>query len=324
MSLVKKIKGLGVNLRAAVLFALVLSLLSGLHGSNVQAAAGNGYQVSPVRTDLTMAPGETKDITVYIKNVSPSPVDLKVFANDFKARDETGSPALLLNGENYPHYGLKRYMITPSGTIRLAAGERKAVSVQVKLPAGVKPGGYFGAVRFGPADSDVSSSRTVNLSANVASLVLVKVPGQVNEQLTLTGFGAEQDGHGGKFFTSKRNLQAAVRFENIGDLQEEPFGKILLKKGSTVIQSYEINNVEPKGNVLPGSIRRFSVNLDKLSNFGKYQVEGNFGYGSKGQLITASSTFYIIPLSLVIAVLVIILAVAALAFWLLKGRRRRR
>jgi hypothetical protein len=112
--------------------------------------------------------------------------------------------------------------------------------------------------------------------------------------------------------------------ENIGDLQEEPFGKVILKKGSQVINSYEINTTTPKGNVLPGSTRRFSVPLDGLSSFGKYRIEGNFGYGTKGQLLTASATFYVIPLALLIAALVVIALIIGLISWRLRGRRHRR
>jgi hypothetical protein len=60
---------------------------------------------------------------------------------------------------------------------------------------------------------------------------------------------------------------------------------------------------------LPDSIRRFSVPLTGLGSFGKYTIEGNFGYGSKGQLLSATTTFYIIPLYIIIIAIIIILLI---------------
>jgi hypothetical protein len=52
---------------------------------------------------------------------------------------------------------------------------------------------------------------------------------------------------------------------------------------------------------LPDSVRRFNVPLNKLGSFGKYTLEGNFGYGSSGQLLTAKTTFYIVPVPIILA-----------------------
>ena len=54
----------------------------------------------------------------------------------------------------------------------------------------------------------------------------------------------------------------------------------------------------------PDSIRRFDVKLDKVSSFGKFTLEGNFGYGSSGQLITSKATFYVVPVPMIIGALV--------------------
>jgi hypothetical protein len=123
-------------------------------------------------------------------------------------------------------------------------------------------------------------------------------------------------------FTSNKDLKAAARFENNGNVQEQPFGKIILKKGSKVLQTVEINNTDPRGNVLPDSIRRFEVDLNKVGSFGKYTVQGNFGYGTSGQLLSGETTFYVVPLALIILVAVLILVVLFLIFVLPRLVRR--
>jgi uncharacterized membrane protein len=61
-------------------------------------------------------------------------------------------------------------------------------------------------------------------------------------------------------------------------------------------------------------VRKFSVALNKVGDFGKYSVEGNFGYGSTGQLLTAKTTFYVIPLFMIIVALCTVLLLVFFIF----------
>ena len=72
----------------------------------------------------------------------------------------------------------------------------------------------------------------------------------------------------------------------------------------------------PRGSVLPDSIRRFSVGLgDKTTSIGKYTVAGNFGYGSGGQLVSASTSFFVLPslyIGLAVALLIVLILAAVI------------
>jgi hypothetical protein len=187
--------------------------------------------------------------------------------------------------------------------------------VTIAVPAGTAGGGYYGAIRFAPVGAP--GDKNVNLSASVASLVLVTVPGNLTEKLSIAGFGVAQ----GKdsfdtrtIFFNNKNLKSVVRFQNSGNVQLQPFGKVQLKKGSKIIATYTVNDPANPGNVLPDSIRRFTNNLDKVGSFGKYKIVGNFGYGSNGQLLTASATFYVIPIIVIILIVIVLLLILFLIF----------
>lgn len=85
----------------------------------------------------------------------------------------------------------------------------------------------------------------------------------------------------------------------------------MVKKGDKIIQTVDINKTDPKGNVLPDSTRRFEVKLDKIGAWGKYTVEGNFGYGTSGQLLSGKSTIYVVPATLIIAIIALLLLIVA-------------
>jgi hypothetical protein len=274
--------------------------------------AGNGLRVSPVHTDLTIKPGSNATVDVYITNVTSQTTTFQVFINDFVASgDESGNPALILDeGKSAPTHSLRQFVPALSN-ITLAPNEQKDVKVPINIPTDAPAGGYFGAVRFS-ADSTGTAGKNVSLSASVASLILVKVPGNYKELMSLESIDTRNKDKIHSIFTKNKDIDAVVRFKNQGDIQEQPFGKVTVSKlGSGVIYTTEINSGEAAGNVLPDSIRKFKVPLKNISSFGKYTVQGDFGYG-KGQTLTGSTSFYVIPLPVIIFLLVLVVLLIVL------------
>lgn len=308
-------KLLGVIVLFLAVASLLISSSPTAFAATVTTPATNGYRISPVRTDVNISRGSSDVLTVYIQNASSAVENIQVVTNDFEApSNESGDPSLLLNGATAPSHSLKQFATIENPTLTLQPNQQKAVSVLIKIPMNAASGGYYGAIRFAPVGAP--GNKIVNLSASVASLVLITVPGNLIEHLSIAGFGVSQGNstQTHSFFLSNKNLQAITRFQNSGNVQEQPFGKILLKRGSRTLDTYAINNSSSPGNVLPSSIRLFSVKISKVGWFGKYKIEGNFGYGSQGQLLTAQSTFYVVPILVIVLALLILLLVLFLIF----------
>jgi hypothetical protein len=307
-----------ILIAVAVVILATSSLIGVVLGGSASAAqtsrvGGNSLKVSPVRQDISMDPGTKKTVTVYIQNLTSVQTTLHAAMNDFVAAgDESGKPSIILDEDQYaPSHSLKRFM-TPIKDFTIKANETKQIDLVVSVPKSAAGGGYFGAIRFEPAGQS-DGDENLNLSASVGSLVLLKVNGDIKEQLAVESFEVKQKGKSGKFFTSNKDLQAVARFKNDGNVHVSPFGKVVVKKSGEELSSQEINTSKPLASVLPDSIRKFEVSMGKVGSFGKYTVEGNFGYGSTGQLITAKTTFYVVPVVVLIAIgLGIILLLAAI------------
>lgn len=293
--------GMLVVMAAGLLSAIWIAPAHAQSNPNTQVNNGNGLRISPVRQDLTIRPGTTQTVDVYVQNITNSPARLRAVINDFVASDdEDGKPRILLD-ENAaaPKNSLKGF-VRKIDDLSLQPQQQRIVKVQIAIPADAAGGGYFGAVRFLPTGSD--TSKNVSLAASVGTLLLVTVPGDIKEQAALASLNVNREGgKASNFFTNGNGLTGVVRIQNLGNVQVSPFGKLVLKKSGKEIGSYEINEVTPRGSVLPDSVRRFSVDLEgKANSFGKYTLEGNFGYGSAGQLLTGSTSFYVVPLPIVI------------------------
>ena len=283
------------------------------YAAQTAVVGGNALKISPVRLDVTGDPGTTQTLDVYITNVSDVQATLHPEVDDFVAAgDESGHPDVLLDEKQYaPSHSLKRFA-SPLNNFTLAAGEEKDIRVPITIPKNAAGGGYYGAVRFSPTQA--LTSKSLSLTASVGTIVLLKVNGAISEKMSLASFDIRRADKPGTFFTNNKKLSAVIRFNNTGNIQLEPFGTLTVKRFGKVVQQTQINNSDPRGNVLPDSIRRFTTPLTKLGSFGKYTLEGNFGYGTTGQLLTSSMTFYIVPVPLILVGVAVLLILLFLIF----------
>lgn len=275
------------------------------------ATSSNALKISPVRADIEVKPGERKSVAVTLVNLTNAPIAIHPVANDFISSDERGTPSLILDETSYaPTHSLKRF-IAPVDDVTISAGQAKVVDVAIAVPADAQAGGYFGAIRFTP--SSLKGGGQVNLSASVVSLILLTVPGNAVEKLELTDFSVRQNGTASYHFDDPDNLQLFARFENKGNLQVGPFGKVSVKSGNKVIYEADFNNNNPREVVLPDGARRWDVPLDNIGSFGNYTVTATFTYGKNNQTIEATKSFWILPLKMLLVIICgVVLLVAAI------------
>jgi len=281
-------------------------------------------KISPVRSDISVNAGTSKTVEVTVTNLTDADIAVQPFENDFIAKGEDGTPALILDDNQYaPTHSLKRFMV-PLGVVNVPAKKAAVVKVVINVPKTAQPGGYFGAIRFAPANP--ASGGQVDLSASVASLMLLTVPGPMTEKLNLTDYSVQQNGKSGTYFQNPNNLAFSFRFENKGSVQEAPFGNISVKNGDKVVYTHEFNAETPRDMVLPDSARRWTVPLKNIGTFGYYTVEGTLTYGSKNETVNVKQSFWVIPFAMIIAGIVGILVLIGLIVGIvvfLRGYKRR-
>jgi hypothetical protein len=314
------IKVLVAVVAASLLFAIGVHAVS---PTEAESQTANTLKVSPVRSDIEVEAGKSKTVRTTISNLTNAPITVRPLTNDFVAGDERGTPALILDADEFaPTHSLKKFM-GPLEDVTIPANESVAVEVVITVPADAQAGGYFGAVRFAPIDPDTGGQ--VNLSASVASIILMTVPGPAVEKLTLTDFAVRQGGKNGSFFSSANDIETSFRFESQSNIQLAPFGKISVKQGDKVVYDYDFNNTDPKDMILPDSARRWDVPLKNIESFGHYTVYATFTYGKTNQTIETSTSFWVIPwIVIAVAVGAVLLLVGIILAIVLAARRRRR
>lgn len=134
------------------------------------------------------------------------------------------------------------------------------------------------------------------------------------------------------FFNNSSDLQASLRFENKSNVQLGPFGRLTIKDGDTVVHEANFNNKSPHDVILPDSARRWEIPLEKIDGFGYHTVSAIFTYGKKNQTIEITRSFWVVPMTVIVACIIGVILLIGLMIYLWvfvrgrrhhKGRRRR-
>jgi hypothetical protein len=314
---------------AFVAMVIALSTLAVLTPARAQeSSGGSGISLSPTRTELSILNGGKDQIIITVRNVTSGDIIARPVINDFVADNETGDPRLLFEEEESAA-SIKTFL---SGLedILLEPGQSQEVVVDVSIPEDAFPGGYYGAIRYQavPANQEGGGGGQVSLTASVASLVLIEIPGDIEEIVRVDYVQAFLGKSRGSLFTKKPDFIGAS-ITNDGNSFVKPFGKIRVKdfRGNEVF-SYELNDLTPRGNVLPESTRVFKdrlVNIEKktvngeeeqteispITLPGRYTISADISYGSGGEIFTVNSTFWYIPAWLIIALTAVIISLFA-------------
>lgn len=302
-------------------FKLWMPVLAGLivvlAAFNMSARAqdgGSGLQVIDPRQQVSISPGEVKTVTIQVKNVTTAATNVNVSLNDFEPDGATGNPKIRVDTQERLPSSIQPF-IKSLEDFTLAPGETKVVKIELNAPGDIPAGAYYGAIRFTatPKDGD-KSDRQLTLNASVASLVLVEVPGNITEQIQLrsvkVGTKTNDKFKAGSFFMQPPNA-LAVEIKNTGNGFSKPFGRVSVNKGNKEVYGYELNNKDPRGIILPNSVRSFQDEIKDVKSPGHYTVTASISHGSGGEVINYNTSFWYIPLYVVLAGLGLLVALAA-------------
>ncbi len=281
--------------------------------------ASAGLEISPALVELNGEKGKTYTLKLRVHNVTNSDLAYDSSTNDFSAKDETGSPKVLLDTK-LPDTASVKSWVKPIGRFTLRTQETRQLDVTITIPKSAEPGGHYGIVSFAGKDPQIVSTG-VGVNVSTGLLMLIRVDGAIKENLSLATLTAEQNGKRQDFFETGP-IMFVTRLQNEGNVHVKPAGTIEIRNMfGGVVATLPVN--DKLSNVLPGSIRRFEANLNKDWMIGRYEANLTVGYGTTGQAIMGSTSFWVIPYRLLLAVLAILLTLGFIVRRLTKVYNRR-
>jgi hypothetical protein len=311
-----------------LLLSFVLTGFFLVNFSQIYAASStgaNGFTISPVSNEITVSKGTSQNVEVTVENPADVPIVVKAIVSDFTASPtESGTPNIILNNSTtqLPSNNFEE-LVTPIPNFTLLPRGEKILNVNITVPKDAQAGGYYGAIRFVPVNSSINGVN-VSLVANVATIFLVTVPGNLYEKLSIIQVGGgDLNGNISSFFTNGQ-LSIVNRIKNSGNIQSQPYGTIIVKNMfGKIVQKLQFNSITPPANILPSSIRKFVDPLSKHNYFGYYTITESFGYGynDSSNLLIAKSSFVYLPTWAVSSLIIVIIALVAVIYWFIKNRK---
>jgi hypothetical protein len=302
---------------------VVASVLGGIVVSHVSAQASNanaaqGIEISPALVELNAARGKTYNINLKVTNVTASDLEYDYSVNDFNSAGESGSPHVILDSK-LPATASVITWISPVSQFTLQARKSKSITVQIVIPTNAEPGGHYGVLRFSGKAPKLEETG-VGLSVSAGVLLLIRVNGAISEKATLASFYSSQNGKQSSVFENSP-ITFVTRIKNEGNIHVKPVGSIELHDMfGNLVKTLPVGDIN--SNVLPSSIRRYEAQYDNKWMIGRYTANLALGYGTTGQAITGTISFWVIPYKIILACLVILATVIYILVRLVKVYNR--
>lgn len=258
-----------------IIFTLLTFGLTGV--LKAQSTARNGFSISPPSFDINANPGDKLTNTIKVENISDQALVIKAEAQNFAAYGQEGQINII---EEDSEYSITSWISFVNPEFVVAPGETALFNFDINIPQQSDPGSHYGAIVFS-TNSVSTTPNTPNIVQEIASIILLRLPGEVNENAQLVNFDSDKD----SYTEPKVKLNTLVK--NTGSVIVKPAGTITIKDllGNTV----QVVEVSGK-NILPGSERLFDQEFD-FDKIGYFKAVLELKYGEEGHLLTAETSF---------------------------------
>lgn len=291
--------------------------------------ASDAVTVSPPILEIDASKGQVITQSIKVRNEASESVTYYLTAQKFIAAGESGAPQFVAGKAE--DVDLASWIKFNYDNITIPGGQSAEVPFSVVVPSYAGPGGHYAAIFLSTVPPEAAAAGSqVSIASRIGTLVLVKIAGEVKESAELV-----------EFMTASKTIASlpadfSIRVKNTGNVHVKPSGSIMIKNmfGS---EAGKVMVNDAGGNVLPDSIRKFEAAWVKNPNavgattfwgkyrqekenyaFGKYSADLAIAYGTAGKVLTASTSFWVIPWHVIIVNLVVIILIVIIAYFLVK------
>lgn len=287
---------------------LAVILISVLNSRTVFAQTNTqGLIISPFLLERQMEKGQTTDEIIDITNTSNRALPVDISVNDFFPQGLNGEPVFKNAGEGDSRFSLSSWITIKSNPKPLLnPGERTSINFSITPPLNAEDGGHYGAILFTFQNSRPEGS-AVAVAQKLGAIILVKL-GKAVESGEVASFKTT------KSFYEYPPVDFLTIFHNTGNVHLKPRGGIVItnwfgRKADTISVNPNANNV------LPQSSRQFISQWKTGFAFGHYTAEAQLVYDQTGTVVTAKTSFWVIPWKITLSVALGLFLLLFLLVW---------
>lgn len=237
-----------------------------------EETAKEGIGISPTTVFVTVDAGQTKTGNITVTNEGAGPVDVRLYASNFKVRNEDYDKVFELPA-SAGRVSPANWFTMGASTTSLAVGEQKKIAYTLKVPASAAAGGYYGAL-FAETKAAKPDATGVVRIKRVGALAYITVNGELKKGGKIESFKVNR-------WQQQPPVQSELRVSNSGNVHFEVDGKLRLRN----LFGGKVSEAPIKGVVIPETTRRFKLELATGQKIGLYRVEGELSYLDRQEVL---------------------------------------
>jgi len=300
------------NSKIFSLIALLLLLVGLIFPVKASAQEKIQIIVGPVRQELFLDPGETDNVEVRFYNQTEQPINGIINVVDFVVSSSDGGPKLIDDPAGAsPKYSGAKWVSIPYNQVTIAPTNRVSVPVQIAIPQNAAPGGRYVAIYFQPTGASKTSTSGTGVSSRVASLLYIRINGEITENAIITRFFAPS-------FFEYGPLTVSTEILNRGDYHIRPKAVVALTNAFGGLVDQTMLREE---NIFPETSRILNTEVGPKWLFGRYKLSLMGSYGASGKAIEAVAYVWVMPWRVIAIVTLTVILAIILIKKLLSGSR---
>ena len=269
---------------------------------------------------LRIKPGEKIQTSVRVRNGSSEMMTVKSLAQDFIV-DLGGETPIPVEGNISNRWSLASWIILTPSVHEIQPGDIATVNIIIEIPEDALPGGHYAMVTHQPysgsdalPEFEIGRSSAATLQQRVGTLLYVTVDGPINEAAFIRELNFPK-------FTEYGPVPFSFTVDNQSDIHISPqIGVEIYNLFGKKVETIEMTTK----NIFPFIARDFEGEWDRIWGFGPYTAKAVMSYGSTGQLAMATTTFWLLPITLLMAILIVILVIIAMIIVIRRHLQHRR
>jgi hypothetical protein len=242
-----------------------------------------------------MDPGEIKQFTVLVSNISDQDQNFYLYKRDIAGVRDGGVPVFADRNMDTGGFALSDWIQLESDRLEVKAGEERPISFILSVPQDASPCDHFGGVFVSAEPPELENSGAA-IGYQVANIVSIRVAGECVEKAQIRQFSTDNYVYGSS------NVEFNLKFENSGNTLLRPIGPLVITNMFGKEVANQVFNEDLAG-VFPGVTREFvfSWTSDEIG-FGRYEAQVSPSYGEDGfkQTAFATATFWILPMNIIL------------------------
>lgn len=256
---------------------------------------------------LTGDPGDIIQTQVKVRNNLNKTVVIETAVEDFIIGQDGKTPVPVTTDTD-SKWSLAGWTSIPSTTHTLDPFETIDIPVIIQVADDALAGGRYAMIMHYPTrignleqEAEILGGGAA-VSQRVGTLVYFRVNGEVTESASVRNLNVPG-------LMEYGPVPISFDIENLSDVHIQPTTTVEIH--NMMGQKIEEMQLDSR-NIFPYTMRNFDLSWDRVWGFGRYQVKVISGYGEQGKVTMASSYFWLIPYTLLLAIGFGILAIVGI------------